>query len=284
MTAQQQEFRELFSMTELPMILKALGNTQSITVKMPINRPSREHVDGEISKIRNAVIPICGEDKTMRPRLLGSGVLIDFAGQTILATAFHVLDDNLGVPLFTFDSDGVAMSLQGACEISVANDLAVKLLSQSEAQSLSHRCVIPQSMIAPSGIGAGQFYASVVGYPASASKRPEKGYIHTPMEVYSNFGTELIGGRISVLFDRKEGAFNTNSGHGHARKPTGKSGGAIFGFPVDGRYVLPWSTPRLMGISTRWKMQEGRIEGAAAGPLINLLRSIAPTSASNSNM
>lgn len=232
--------------------------------------PSRDFVDGEIEKIRHCVIPICGEDVHKRPCLLGSAVLIRLGSADVLVTAAHVLSDNDGVPLFVFGADGFGHWLTGEFTLDTKEDLAALCLAPEMSAKLSHVSPLPVALVAE--ITEQRFYGTVVGYPASSSKRPQKGYLHTPMEAYSNIGTKLVGGRISIAFDWKSGAFASNTGHGKARKPTGKSGGAIFAFRTLGiNGVLPMAGPKLVGIATRWKRNENRIEGAGPAALGRIL-------------
>lgn len=261
-------------MAKFPSIVRKYGTSVSLELRFPVNAPSLELVNAEIEKMRHAVIPICGQDVHKRPCLLGSGVLVNFGGGPVLVTAAHVLSDNENVPFFFFGACGRARSLGGTFIVSEADDLAAKLLSPEECVDLSHIQPLAESIVAPTGFAGGSFYASVVGYPASASKRPERGALDTPLEVYSNFATELIGGNISVYFDWKSGSFHDTYGHVRARKPTGKSGGAIFGFPAQLNTVWPMIGPKLIGIATRWKRTENRIEGAGPSSLFRMLKAV----------
>ena len=258
-------------MPKFPWITRFYDRSVSLEVKLPIDAQSRAFVDGEIEALRGAVIPICGEDSHLRPCLLGSGILVSYRGETILLTAAHVLTDNANVPLFVFGKGGEAHWLDSGFWLEAASDLAAMRLSIKDLAMLSLIKPLSESTVATGGFSGGKFYGSVVGYPASSTKRPEKNALHTPIEVYSNFGSEMMGDKVSILFDWKEGAFNDVKGHNKARKPTGKSGGAILGFPVSGRSVLLGMKPQLVGVSSRWKREENRIEGSGHSSIRRIL-------------
>lgn len=260
--------------TKFPWIERYKDGAISLKTRLPINAHTRQFVNSEIESFRHSVIPICGEDTHRRPCLLGSGVLVSYSGATVLLTAAHVLLDNIGIPLFVFGADGLGKFLDLDFSLDEDADLGAMRLSAKDLAVLSHTRPLPEQMIATTGFNGGRFYGSVVGYPASSSKRPEKNALHTSMEVYSNFGTELIGDRVSISFDWKDGAFSDADGHVKARKPTGKSGGAIFGFPATINSVLPRVRPKLVGIASRWKRQESRIEGPGPSSIGRILKTV----------
>jgi hypothetical protein len=240
------------------------------TVKMPIDEKSRLIVDAEVESLRRSVIPICGEDARRRPYLVGSAVVLVWRGRKVLVTAQHVLDDNLKVPLFFFGEDGCSRPFGGAFEVSETHDLAAKLLPSDEIAALSHVPFLREDVVERAAPVGERFYASVAGYPATAAKRKDRVTLDTPMEVYSNFATEEIGGHVSVIFNKKEGAAS-ETGHGIARDPVGKSGGAIFGLRSVGPHIKPDQTARLVGVPTRWNRDEKAIRGPSAAILVRLL-------------
>jgi hypothetical protein len=149
-------------------------------------------------------------------------------------------------------------------------DLAVKLLEKEEVEALAHVHFLGEDAFASEEDLAGQFYASVAGYPATAVKRHDRKTLETPMEVMSHFGTLEADGRINVVFDKKEGARGI-TGHIDPRDPYGKSGGAIFAMRAAGRVVLPGQSAKLAGISVEWLKREKRIVGAGIFTLRRLL-------------
>lgn len=260
-------------MASFPVIVKTRGSQATVIARFPVNAASRAYVDAEIEKVRHCVIPICGEDRHKRPVLIGSAVLIHVDGADVLVTAAHVLTDNADLALFVFGADGSGQSLAGKFLLDEQEDLAAMLVSPDLSEHLSHVTPLPQSMVGSTVLDDGRFYGAVIGYPASSSKRPERGVLHTPMEVYSNRGTEIIGGRLSIQFDRESGAFSGKTGHGMARKPTGKSGGAIFAFRLLGmNAVWPTISPKFIGIATHWRHKENRIEGIGPAALTRILK------------
>jgi hypothetical protein len=182
------------------------GTTVRAKFKLPINSWSRSTVDAEVAKLRNGVIPIIGADKNLRPCLIGSAVALIYRQCRVLVTANHVLTDNANVPLFIFGHDGDSRSLERSFEVSNQHDLAVKLLSSTEADALSRIPFIAEATMRPAAVVGESFYATVVGYPATGAKRKDRRTLETPMEAYSNFATEFIDGKVSVRFNKKEGA------------------------------------------------------------------------------
>jgi len=246
------------------------GTRFKVSFKLAIGASSRSAVDVEIDRLRRSVIPVIGADERMRPRLVGSAVALEHRRGKVLVTAAHVLSDNASSPLFFFGADGNSRALSPDFIVSAKHDIAARVLSEAELGALSHIPFLPQQMIGrPAPVGE-TFYASVVGYPASAAKRVDRSTLETPMEAYSNFATESMDGGISVLFGKKDGARGL-TGHVTPPDPFGKSGGAIFGFTVSGRNVVPLQPTRLVGFATRWKRLNNRIEGTGAGALLALL-------------
>jgi hypothetical protein len=246
------------------------ATTFELSVKMPINAWSRSTADAEAERLRHSVIPIIGADARWRPYLVGSAVVLVYRGRKVLVTAEHVLSDNVKVPLSFFGAEGYSRSLGGDFVVSEVHDLAAKLLPPAEVDALSHVPFIAEAVLGRAAAVGERFYASVAGYPATAAERKDKVTLDTPMEVYSNFATELVDGSISVIFDKKEGAVDKN-GHVNPRDPFGKSGGAIFGLPVDGQHIRPQQMARLVGIPTRWKRSQKRIQGSSIAVLPPLL-------------
>jgi hypothetical protein len=240
------------------------------TCNFPINAVSRAAVDAENARVRQCVIPISGLSGR-RPHLFGSAVALTYRGRTCLATAFHLLA-NKDEPRFFFGADGFARPLVGRFVISTSHDIAAIALAPEDASAMSHVPCLREEQIGSAAGPDGRFYASVAGYPLTASKQIDKMTLDTPMEVYSNVGREEIGGLISVSFDRKVGAWDEEVGHITPRVPTGKSGGAIFGMPLLGfNGVQTSGGTKLVGIPTDWKKSENRVLGASVAVLIPLL-------------
>jgi hypothetical protein len=238
---------------------------------MPIGAWSRSNADAETERLRHSVIPIIGADARRRPCLVASAVVLVYRSRKVLVTAEHVLSDNERVPLALFGVDGYSRPISGDFVISMEHDLAVKLLRPDEIDALSHVPFIAEADLGRAAAVGERFYASVAGYPSTAAKQKDKVTLDTPMEVYSNFATELPDGSISVYFDKAEGGLDETGRHGNPRDPFGKSGGAIFGLPVDGSHVRPRHTSRLIGFPTRWERAQKRIKGSSIAVLIPLL-------------
>lgn len=246
------------------------ANRFALTVKLSINACSRSLVDAEIERLRHSVIPIIGPDSNRRPCLVGSAVVLMYRGRKVLVTAEHILSDNERVGLAFFGVDAYSRPIGGEFVISKAHDLAAKLLSQDEIDSLSHVPHIGEDRLGPAAAVGEQFYASVVGYPATAANRKDKITLDTPVEVYSNLAVEHRDGRVMVTFDKKGGAVG-KSGHVTPRDPFGKSGGAIFGLPLLGQNAVQQQSGKLVGISTRWNRAEKCILGSGLAVMIPLL-------------
>jgi hypothetical protein len=249
------------------------AGTFDLSFTMPIDTWSRSAVDTEAERLRDSVIPIIGADVRRRPYIVGSAVVLLYRGRKVLVTAEHVLGDNEKVPLAFFGADGCSRPLGGDFVISMASDLAVKLLPADEIDALSHVPFLSDAVLGRAAAVGERFYASVAGYPATAAERKDKVTLDTQMEVYSNFATEQLDGSISVNFDKKQGAVD-KTGHVNPLDPFGKSGGAIFGLPVDGQHIRPQQAMRLVGIATRWKRALKRIQGSSIAVLIPLLEQL----------
>lgn len=251
-------------------VRRARSKRLVVSAKFSIDPYSRSHVDGQIGPLRRSVIPITGVDTRQRPYLVGSGIAVQYKGRPVLVTAAHVLGDEPAPPRWVFGSDGWNRPLCGDLAVSPEDDLAAFLIDEGLAASMDHVPLIPEELLARVGAPEEPFYACVVGYPATASKLREGNALDTPMEVFSHFGVERADGVVSVAFDRQEGG-QTATGHETPRKPIGKSGGAIFGFKVQGQRVVTSEPPRLVGVSTLWKRGAKRIEAASVAKLLPLL-------------
>lgn len=242
-----------------------------VLAQLPVNAISREAVDAEVERLRHSVIPII-RSKGGRPYLEGSAVAIAYHGRKCLATAFHVLKHNEGRQLMHFAADGYVRPFGGTFEVSEKHDIAVTLLDDSDIAALTHIPFLTEDQIGSAAGSDGHFYASVTGYPHTASKLMDRQTLDTRMEIYSAAAREIVGGVVSVHFDKKQGAWGAN-GHVYARDPKGKSGGAIFGIPLLGlNAVQPSAQAKLVGIPTHWQRKE--IIGASAAMLIPLLEAV----------
>ena len=239
-----------------------------LTARFPVNAASRAHVDAEIGRIRGCVIPVI-VDRGGRPSLEASAVALRWRDRHCLATALHVLTSNEGRLLLVFGADGVPRHFAGPFSVSPDADLAVTCLDEEDAAGLAHVPFLDASRIGAPETRDGTFYASVVGFPHTASRLVDRVTIETPMEVFSDKGWIAEDGGLEVAFDKRQGAFG-GDGHVLPRDPRGKSGGAIFGLPRMGlNAVWPGAEARLVGIATEWRGK--RILGAGPSVLTRLL-------------
>lgn len=254
-------------------IRKQRNGGAKVTVNLSINADSRAYVDSETNRVRHSVIPIIG-DNCGRPYLVGSAVALTFRGRKCLSTAFHVISGSEGRPLFFFDANGLARQLCGSFEYNEQHDIAAIKLSDGDVEALSHISFLDEDSIGSAAGSGGHFYASVAGYPHTAAKLIDKLTIDPWMEVYSNKAREDIGGVISVMFNKNQGAWSENA-HILPRDPIGKSGGAIFGIPLFGMNgVQTWVPIKLVGIPTNWKRTSNSIVGASTAILTTLLEKL----------
>lgn len=228
--------------------------------KLTIPKSSLRVADVQTERLRHSVVPIIGATADLRPYILGSGVLIDFGGEKILATAHHVLADNADVHLQTFDGSGHSRPLAGEFQVNEEADIAVKHLSQAEVASFSH---LP--FIEPGDLGlipSERFYGGVCGYPATQSRTVDRRTIDTRMTVIGGIARSENDRFLAVHFDKKQGV---RSGDSHVTPPDpfGMSGGAIFGIALDGYAIPPGSRAYLAGIATRWERASKQIRGTA---------------------
>jgi hypothetical protein len=250
--------------------LRRHRNGFSAIYKFPVNAISRAHVDAEIERIRGCVIPII-RNHLERPFLVGSAVALTYGGRKCLVTALHVLTRNDDTQLLFFGHDGYAKPLGGNFQVSQEHDIAALALDPETIAALSHVPFLDETRIGSAAGLDGRFYASVAGYPHSASRLLDQFTLDTPMEVTSNTGRELSDGFVSVCFDKKEGGVR-DGGHFLSRDPVGKSGGAIFGIPKQGINAVNLAEQaKLVGIPTDWKGAEKRIFGASTSSLLPLL-------------
>jgi hypothetical protein len=235
------------------------AHTKSFTLKFPIDRNSRAVVDAEVRRVSRSVIPLVAEEKG-KPCVAGSAVAIRFRGASFLVTAEHVLERfNGAVGYFAFD--GWTRPLAGEFHVSEFDDLAIKLLPDTDVDDLRHVNFLDEDDLAQPEDLDDRFYASIVGYPSSAAKRHDKISLATPLETMSHFGKIEPSGRVSIAFNKKEGG-RGSEGHTIPRDPFGKSGGAIFSMRTLGRVILPGQSVKLAGIALEWRKQEKRIVGA----------------------
>lgn len=244
-----------------------------VTANFPINAESRAYVDTETNRVRHSIIPIIGDNRG-RPYLVGSAVALTFRGRKCLSTALHVIRGSEGRPLFFFDANGLARQLCGSFEFDEQCDIAAIQLSKGDVEALSHIPFLAEDSIGSAAATDGRFYASVAGYPHTAAKLIDNLTIDPRMEIYSNKAREDIGGVISVMFDKKQGALG-EIGLVLPRDPIGKSGGAIFGIPLLGMNgVQTWATIKLVGIPTDWNRTNKSIVGASSAKLTTLLEKV----------
>lgn len=244
-------------------------NLETVRFKIPINSRSRLAIDQEVERLRHSVIPIIGEFRG-RPYLAGSAVALNFGGTGFLVTAHHVLEDSIG-PLGYFASSGFSRPFGGTFQISAADDLAVKILGKPDLADLCHIPFLTEGDLANESHFQNKFYASVTGYPSTASRRRDKVTLETPMESAAGFASAEADGKVSVQFDKKEGVYSAK-GHVRPRDPYGKSGGAIFGMLVSGLEIIPDQSAKLVGIPLEWRNDEKRIVGAGIPVLKQLLK------------
>lgn len=254
----------------MPVRVRPIGAARlEVTFNFPIDARSRSVVDHEMDKLRHSVIPIIGANARRKPYLVGGAVALIHRGRKMLVTAEHVFSDNEAVPLSLFAYDSYSRPLIREFEESKEHDLAARMLSESETEALSHVPFIPEGSLGRATVVGDSFYASVVGYPASAAKRKDILTLDTPMDVYSNFAMEQPDGSVSVAFDKKEGAVGVN-GHINPRDPIGKSGGAIFAMQVVG-LAIKSQVAKLVGIPTHWDKKHKLIRGSTVTALVPLL-------------
>lgn len=254
-------------------ILRKRTRNPILLARFAIDPISRAAVEREVAKVRQSVVAIIGETPRASPFLVGSGTLLIHRDRPLLVTAAHVFLDNPEVPLGFFDATGRARSLAGDIHLFEAEDLAIKLLSSVELDAPTLELCLPETALGRAAPMGERFYASVVGYPATASRRMDDGSLDTPMEAYFNVALETPAGLVAVDFDKKQGALGA-MGHLTVRDPFGKSGGAIFGVPMlNGRAVLGYPA-HLVGVPTRWNRRGKTIEGAGVATLCEALETL----------
>jgi hypothetical protein len=110
--------------------------TKRITVKIPVGRQFQQQFDANVTRLRNAVVPILTPKKG-QPVTVGSAVLIDLDGHTFFVTALHVLEDNKPAPLFVFDVERELVSIEGEFWTDKNYDLAVLPLANARGMNFA---------------------------------------------------------------------------------------------------------------------------------------------------
>lgn len=248
-------------------------------VKLTIPPASMALAEAKTASLRRAVVPIIGAKPRATvieqpvPFGLGSGVLIQAGGRSLLVTAGHVLTENEHVPLFTFGPDRTTRPLDRSFHFSEDADLAAKVLSPAEAESFAHHLFLDRNAIGSVANDGEKIYAAVVGFPGAQGKRKDWVTIDTQMSALFDMATEA-GGKVRVTYDKK-GGMERDGVHITPPSPDGMSGGAIFGMPIKGFTIDPAAEAKLVGIMTGWPGRAAYLEGEGAQHLLRLIDQLA---------
>ncbi len=210
-----------------------------------------------MSEIRNAVdqlkgclTPLCDVNDKGEAELLGSAVLIAFAGETFLCTAKHVIDQNQISTLY-FDGPSKLEILEGDFQVSAEHDTAVLKLSPAQASAFSKYRPLTENEIGNQAQTAASRYVEFIGYPASKNRKIyQQNKIRGLLQSIGGTVIEITPARVRVSFSKERNIDARTRQRVTAPDPHGMSGGAMFGVAVDSDTIKGAPQPKLIGIST----------------------------------
>jgi hypothetical protein len=241
----------------------------TIKFRLPLGHAGRDHVNAEIARLRESVIPLLEENAKRRPVVVGSAILLEYDGRKMLVTAEHVMADAKGT-LFFFDNTQTSRPLGGTFGVDLAADLAVKDLEPEEVAALSHRPFLQGDDLGTMDEVGSRFYGTAVGFPSTRAKLLDRVTIDPRMLALSGIAKFADAEKIVLAFDKKQGVIEKDQ-HVTPPDPPGMSGGALFGLPLDGFAVRPDTRAKLLGVSTHWRQKRKLIEAADILTLRRLL-------------
>ncbi|WP_141686833.1 trypsin-like peptidase domain-containing protein [Bradyrhizobium sp. LMTR 3] len=242
----------------------------TLKAELPVGRAFQQAFDGQVQKLRNAVIPLVAPHRG-QPATVGSAVLLKLKDIRYLITANHVLEDHPG-SLHYFGSSGIVTPLTGYFTIDKALDVAVTALSTTQIDELSRYPTLSENDIRPAPPQGNKQYAAVFGYPHTASK-VLRGTTDVKTDMFSmaNFVLKETDGKIFIKFDKRKNVTAGTRQQVTAPDPYGMSGGAIFAVPVSVVSIVPGGNVRLAGIGTHWRHGQKAFQGTAIEKVLQVI-------------
>jgi hypothetical protein len=238
-------------------------------------------------EVDKSIVPIfIKTDVPKRIVQIGTAVFVDLNNHPFLFTAAHVTDDmekgTLLVPTANglSEIDGYTAFIDLPPEIARADDTVdmayIRLSSKFACELCHHFLPLPQtkSQLVASSEELG--VVSVVGYPASKSKKKPDGFkselyyfrgVAAQKDIYDSL--KLCPTTSSVIhFSMKRTVNPSTNERITPPSPNGMSGGAVFAWPAGYETSTDWTLPKLVGVFHTYKKQEGLMIGSN---LINFL-------------
>ncbi len=232
-------------------------------------------------EVDKALVPLFIETEIPKGvKQIGSGVFLEFQSEPFLFTAAHVTDElkegRLLVPTVNglCEIDGYLAHVDLLPEMFREDDTLDMAYYRLSSQFASELCfdffpLQKKVEIIPSALELG--VVSVVGYPASKSKR--KGKLHrselayyrgvaAEKEVYDQYDLSPEH-HVIVKFNHKNTVSPITEKKVNSPSPRGVSGGAMFAWPDGHEISTDWSLPKLVGIFHTYKKKEGLLIGSS---------------------
>ncbi|HDS1201089.1 hypothetical protein NDN17_20840 [Shewanella algae] len=232
-------------------------------------------------EVDKSIVPIFIETEVpKRISQIGTAVFVDFQNMPFLFTAAHVTDDmengTLLVPTVEglSEIDGYTAYVDLPPEIPRSSDSVdmayIRLTSEFASKLCYNFFPLPQKKmnIASSALELG--VVSVVGYPASKSKRKNGGFqsemfyyrgVAADSDIYSSL--DLCPTTSTVIhFSKKRAVKHETQEKYTPPSPNGVSGGALFAWPKGHELSQDWTIPQLVGIFHTFKQREGLMIGS----------------------
>lgn len=241
-------------------------------------------------EVDESIIPIFIETEIPKKTIqIGTAVFVDFQNKPFLFTAAHVTDDMANGRLLVPTVDGLS-EIEGYTayidlppETSRSEDSVdmayIRLSSVFASKLCFHFKPLPQKKIRLISSALELGVVSVVGYPASKSKKKQDSFqsemcyyrgVVADSETYSSL--ELCPTSSTVIHFHKKRIVKPETMENYAPpSPKGVSGGALFAWPHGAELSQDWSIPELVGIFHTYKKQEGVMIGT------NLISFVAAT-------
>jgi hypothetical protein len=211
---------------------------------------------------------------------IGTAVFVDFQNMPFLFTAAHVTDDMENGALLVptseglLEIDGYTAFIDRPPEISRADDTVdmayIRLSSEFACKLCYHFFPLPQEMSQILASSEELSIVSVVGYPASKSKKKANGYkselyyfrgVAARKDIYDSL--DLCPTTSTVIHFSSKRTVNPNTtDRVTPPSPNGMSGGAIFAWPAGYELSDDWTKPKLVGIFHTYKKNDGLMIGS----------------------
>jgi hypothetical protein len=249
-----------------------MTSPKEVTSIQPAGRILIEEIAETIDALKGCVTPIFNANEKGEAELLGSGVLIEVAGQIFLCTAKHVIGANERCTL-NIDGPSKLEILAGNFYTSDAErDMAVLKLTPEQVEFFQKYSPLPADKIGNQIEASACEYVQIIGFPATKNRKVY-GRNEIKRLTYSNGCAviEINPAKVRLAFEKKESIDTKTRQCVTAPDPHGMSGGAMFGIPVNAAAIQGKPEPKLIGISTDWPKAD-EVFGTNIGISMALIR------------